>query len=65
MIRILRALSVLIALFVATPALAIDTSFHTYDGFAETVENVERVGERVVDHIVAQWPQWQAGVPAR
>ena len=38
MIRILRALSVLIALFVATPALAIDTSFHTYDGFAETVD---------------------------
>ena len=38
MIRILRALSVLIALFAATPALAIDTSFHTYDGFAETVD---------------------------
>ena len=37
----------------------------TAGGFAETVENVERVGERVVDHIVAQWPQWQAGVPAR
>ena len=38
MIRILRALSALIALFAATPALAIDTSFHTYDGFAETVD---------------------------
>ncbi len=37
----------------------------TAGGFAETVENVERVGERVVDHIVAQWPQWQGGVPAR
>jgi conjugal transfer mating pair stabilization protein TraG len=38
----LRAASVLIALltaiFAATPALAIDTSFHTYDGFAETVD---------------------------
>jgi purine nucleoside permease len=22
------------------------------------------VGTRVVDHITAQWPQWQAGVPA-
>ncbi len=37
----------------------------TAGGFAETVANVERVGARVVDHIVANWPQWQAGVPAR
>ncbi len=36
----------------------------TAGGFAETVENIERVGSRVVDHIVANWPQWQAGVPA-
>jgi purine nucleoside permease len=36
----------------------------TAGGFAETVANVERVGSRVVDHIVAQWPQWQQGVPA-
>jgi purine nucleoside permease len=36
----------------------------TAGGFAETVENIERVGSRVVDHIVADWPQWQAGVPA-
>ena len=26
------------SLFVATPALALETSFHTYDGFAETVD---------------------------
>jgi purine nucleoside permease len=29
------------------------------------VENVALVGTRVVDHIVADWPQWQGGVPAR
>jgi purine nucleoside permease len=36
----------------------------TAGGFAETVENIELVGSRVVDHIVANWPQWQDGVPA-
>ena len=35
----------------------------TAGGFAETVENIERVGSRVVDRIVADWPQWSAGVP--
>ena len=35
----------------------------TAGGFAETVENIERVGSRVVDHIVANWGQWQGGVP--
>ena len=35
----------------------------TAGGFAETVQNIELVGSRVVDHIVADWPQWQAGVP--
>jgi len=35
----------------------------TAGGFAETVENIERVGSRMVDHIVANWPQWQGGVP--
>lgn len=35
----------------------------TAGGFAETVENIALVGTRVVDHIVANWPQWQAGVP--
>jgi purine nucleoside permease len=35
----------------------------TAGGFAETVENIELVGSRVVDHIVAHWPDWQAGVP--
>ena len=36
----------------------------TAGGFAETVANIELVGSRVVDHIVANWSQWQAGVPA-
>ena len=36
----------------------------TAGGFAETVQNIERVGSRVVDHIVGNWAQWQAGVPA-
>ena len=36
----------------------------TAGGFSETVENIELVGSRVVDHIVANWPQWQDGVPA-
>ncbi|MDI3383094.1 purine-nucleoside phosphorylase [Xenophilus aerolatus] len=35
----------------------------TAGGFAETVANIEAVGSRVVDHIVANWPQWQGGVP--
>jgi purine nucleoside permease len=35
----------------------------TAGGFDETVENIERVGSRVVDRIVADWPQWAAGVP--
>lgn len=36
--RLLRLLAFLPALFAATPALAVDSSFHTYDGFAETVD---------------------------
>ena len=28
-------------------------------------ENIELVGSRVVDYIVANWAQWQDGVPAR
>jgi purine nucleoside permease len=36
----------------------------TAGGFAETVENIELVGSRVVDHIVADWPQWENGPPA-
>ena len=36
--RLVRIVSALIGLFAATPALAVDTSFHTYDGFAETVD---------------------------
>ncbi|WCP12049.1 hypothetical protein sphantq_00446 [Sphingobium sp. AntQ-1] len=36
--RLPRLLAALPALFLASPALAVDTSFHTYDGFAETVE---------------------------
>lgn len=38
MSRILRAALTLAALAAATPAFAVDTSFHTYDGFAETVD---------------------------
>ncbi|RQW46101.1 conjugal transfer protein TraG N-terminal domain-containing protein [Novosphingobium sp. LASN5T] len=34
----LRALSALALGLVATPALAVDSSFYTYDGFAETVD---------------------------
>jgi purine nucleoside permease len=37
----------------------------TAGGFAETVENIELVGSRVVDYIVANWAQWRDGVPAR
>jgi conjugal transfer mating pair stabilization protein TraG len=41
-VRALRPLRALLALtaiiFAASPALAIDTSFYTYDGFAETVD---------------------------
>jgi Purine nucleoside permease (NUP) len=36
----------------------------TAGGFAETVENIELVGSRVVVHIVAKWPEWEDGVPA-
>jgi purine nucleoside permease len=35
----------------------------TAGGFAETVENIELVGSRVVDHIAADWPNWAGGVP--
>jgi len=38
MTRLVRSLLALFAIFAATPAMAIDTSFHTYDGFAETVD---------------------------
>lgn len=33
-----RAVTALILSLIATPALAVDTSFYTYDGFAETVD---------------------------
>lgn len=36
----------------------------TAGGFAETVENIELVGSRVVDHIVKNWSDWQKNVPA-
>jgi purine nucleoside permease len=35
----------------------------TAGGCAETVQNIELVGSRMVDHIVAHWSKWQAGVP--
>ncbi|MEN3929848.1 purine nucleoside permease [Microvirga sp. W0021] len=36
----------------------------TAGGFAETVENIELVGSKVVDHILKNWSEWQKGVPA-
>ena len=36
--RIVRIALAAVALVFATPALAVDASFHTYDGFAETVD---------------------------
>jgi conjugal transfer mating pair stabilization protein TraG len=36
--RLPALLGSLASLFVASPALALETSFHTYDGFAETVD---------------------------
>ena len=36
--RLPRLLAALPTLFLASPALAVDTSFHVYDGFAETVD---------------------------
>ena len=35
----------------------------TAGGFAETVSNIELVGSKVVDEIVADWPNWQSGPP--
>jgi len=35
----------------------------TAGGFAETVQNIELVGSRVVDHIVTNWVTWQNGAP--
>ena len=35
----------------------------TAGGFAETVQNIELVGSRVVDAIVSDWAHWQGGVP--
>jgi conjugal transfer mating pair stabilization protein TraG len=36
--QILRMIATTTALFAATPALALETSFHTYNGFQETVD---------------------------
>lgn len=35
----------------------------TAGGFAETVQNVETVGSKMVDYIVGHWEQWKNGVP--
>ena len=35
----------------------------TAGGFAETVANIEAVGSKLVDHITANWADWQKGVP--
>jgi purine nucleoside permease len=37
----------------------------TAGGFADAVENIRLAGSRVVDHIVAHWPEWEGGVPPR
>src|SRR6478735_221720 len=37
----------------------------TAGGFAETVDIIAAVGSRMVDHIVAHWPEWKSGVPPR
>ena len=47
MTRLVRSLLALFAVFAATPAMAIDTSFHTYDGFAETVDAFRRSPRQV------------------
>ncbi|MDR2016013.1 MAG: purine nucleoside permease [Burkholderiales bacterium] len=36
---------------------------HTTDGLADSIDNLEKVGGRVVDFIVAHWGTWQKGVP--
>ncbi|MDR0246965.1 MAG: purine nucleoside permease [Burkholderiales bacterium] len=36
---------------------------HTTDGLADSIDNLEKVGGRVVDHIVAHWELWRRGVP--
>lgn len=41
--RQIRLLLTLPLALIATPALAIDTSFHTYDGFGETVDALRLV----------------------
>ena len=35
----------------------------TAGGFAETVSNIELVGSKVVDEVVADWPNWRSGPP--
>lgn len=36
----------------------------TAGGFAETVQNIETVGSKMVDYVVGHWGEWQKGVPA-
>ncbi|NOW48391.1 conjugal transfer mating pair stabilization protein TraG [Novosphingobium sp. SG751A] len=36
--RLLRSLLVFLGMIIATPALAVDASYHTWDGFSETVD---------------------------
>ncbi len=36
---------------------------HTTDGLADSIDNLEKVGGRVVDHIVARWEKWRKAVP--
>ncbi|MDR0770001.1 MAG: purine nucleoside permease [Burkholderiales bacterium] len=37
---------------------------HTTDGLADSIDNLEKVGGRVVDTIVARWEVWRKEVPA-
>ncbi|MDR2244747.1 MAG: purine nucleoside permease [Burkholderiales bacterium] len=34
---------------------------HTTDGLADSIDNLEKVGGRVVDHVVAHWETWRGG----
>ncbi|MCL2309005.1 MAG: purine nucleoside permease [Proteobacteria bacterium] len=36
---------------------------HTTDGLADSIDNLEKVGGCVVDHIVTHWETWRKGIP--
>src|SRR3546814_3590802 len=51
--RLIRVALALAMVGAATPAFAIDASFYTYDGFAETVDEIGRAScrERVCQYV--------------